>query len=266
MSLDLPSLCAMPDNVVVTAHRGFSGLYPENTLEAFTAAIELGVDILEFDIRGSRDGVPIVLHDRTLDRTANQPGTPDEYDLVEIKTFEASYWSGAHNDGVKLDHPSVPGARVPTFEEVLDTVGGGVGLNIQIYDTSPPILEAVCRLYRDYDLYAHGYLTLSTLAEAALVRAIDPGIELCATERQGTMDVEALRRQAAFGCRYVQPLRRDVTPALCKAAREMGLCANMFYANTDEDNRTYIAMGIQGILTDRPDILIATLRDLGRRA
>jgi glycerophosphoryl diester phosphodiesterase len=265
MTFDLANAYAIPDNVVVTAHRGFSGLYPENTLDAFVAAVDLGVDILEFDIRGTRDAVPIVLHDRTFERTANQPAAPHDYDLAEVKTFEASYWSGAHNDGVKLDAPAVPGARVPTFEEVLEAVGSAVGLNIQVYDTSAPILDEVCRLYRARDLYTRGYLTLSTMEEAERVRAIDPAVELCVTERQGRMDLDVLRRLAAFGCHYVQPLRRDVTPAFCQAAREIGLYANMFFANTEADNRTYIEMGMQGILTDRPDILLATLRALGRR-
>jgi glycerophosphoryl diester phosphodiesterase len=265
MALDLATLYALPDTVVVTAHRGFSGRYPENTLEAFTAAVDIGADILEFDLRGTRDGVPIVLHDATFARTANRPGAPADYDLAEIKAFEASYWRGAHNDGVKLDHPAVPGARVPTFEELLDAVGDEVGLNIQLYDTAPPTLNAVCRLYRAHDLYARGYLTLATLAEVAAVRAIDPDIALCVTERQGRMDIAALRRQAAAGCRYAQPLRRDVTPALCRAARDLGLYANMFYANTDADNRAYIEMGIQGILTDYPDRLIQTLQEMGRR-
>lgn len=265
MSSELRARYEVPGHVVVTAHRGFSGRYPENTMPAFEAAVALGVDILEFDLRGTRDGVPIVLHDPTLARTANQPGTPGDYDLAEIKTFEASYWEGSHEAGVKRSAPARPGTRIPTFEELLCGVGEDVGLNIQVYDTSPATLAEVCRLYRAHDLYRRGYLTVSTFAEASRVRGIDPAIELCVTARQGRMDIEALVRQREFGCHYVQPLRRDVTPAFCEAVRTMGLYANMFFANSDADNRTYTAMGIQGILTDFPDILIETLHAMGRR-
>lgn len=255
----LSDLYRIPDRVVVTAHRGFSGRYPENTMPAFLAAVELGVDILEFDVRGTRDGVPIVLHDATFDRTAGRPGEPSEFLLSEIREFEASFWRGTHDQGERLAKPDVPGTRIPTFEEVLQGVGDDIGLNIQVYDASPPILAEICRLYRAYDLYARGYLAMSTFEEAERVKALDKDIELCVLERQGQMDVESLSQQQAFGCQYVQPFRDDVTPEFCAAAREMGLYANMFYSNTDEDNRKFLGMGIQGILTDRPDILLDTL-------
>jgi hypothetical protein len=67
----------------------------------------------------------------------------------------------------------------------------------------------------------------------------------------------------AFGCRFLQPHRRDVTPQLCRQIREMGSCANLFYSNTDQDNRRFIGYGIQGILTDAPDILVRTIKNLG---
>jgi glycerophosphoryl diester phosphodiesterase len=265
MPFELEALYGVTDYVVVTAHRGFSAQYPENTLPAFAAAVESGADILEFDLRGTADGVPIVLHDATFERTANELGGPGEYTLAQIKRFEASYWRGAHNDGVKLGGPAKPGTRVPTFEEVLSTVTEEVGLNIQVYDTSPAILAEICRLYAEHDLYRRGYLTLSSYEPGRRVREIDPNIEVCVLDRQGQMDVESLERQRAFGCRYIQPRRGDVTPAFCAAAREMGLYANVFYANTRQDTVSYVEMGIQGILTDRPDILISTLASLGRR-
>ena len=70
----LQALYADPDKVVITAHRGFSGQYPENTILAFEKALDLGVDLIEFDLYGSKDNVPVVLHDRTLDRTSNGTG------------------------------------------------------------------------------------------------------------------------------------------------------------------------------------------------
>jgi glycerophosphoryl diester phosphodiesterase len=259
MTFRLDDVYRDPLRVAVTAHRGFSGRFPENTLPAFLAAVALGVDLLEFDLRGTRDGIPIVLHDATFERTANQPGTPADYTLDEIATFEASYWCGSHEAGQKLTQPTMPGTRVPTFNQLLDAAGDGVGLNIQVYDTAPTILAEICRLYRAYDLCGRGYLTLNTYEEGYRVREIDPDIELCILDRQGKMDIAALDRLHAFGCRYIQPLRRDVTPAFCAAARERGLRTNVFFANDDKANRELIAMGAHGILTDHPDILIATL-------
>jgi glycerophosphoryl diester phosphodiesterase len=265
MAFTLDDIYSNPERVVVTAHRGFSGQCPENTLPAFLAAVALGVELIEFDLRGTKDGVPIVLHDATLERTTNQPGGPSDYLLSEIVTFEASYWQGSHENGEKLEAPALPGTRIPTFEAVLQAVSEDLGLNIQVYDAAPPVLAEICRLYRAYDLYPRGYLTMSTYTEARRVREIDPGIELCVLDRQGRMEVAALDRLQAFGCRYVQPLRRDITAAFCTALHERGLRANVFYANTDEVNRELIAMGVRGILTDYPDVLIATRHSVGIR-
>ena len=122
MGIVLKDKYVIPGKIVITAHRGFSGQHPENTIEAFLAAVNLGADILEFDIRGTKDGVPIVLHDTTFARTANRPGSPRDYLLSEIKTFEASYWQGSYESGVKLAEPAVPGAS--TFSRRDDIFGG----------------------------------------------------------------------------------------------------------------------------------------------
>lgn len=263
--VELRELYADPNHVVVTAHRGFSGRYPENTLLAFRKAIDLGVDLIEFDLRGSADGVPVVLHDRTLDRTSDGTGSSNQYTLEELRGFTFSYWQGVRTDGHRLDEPSHPGVTIPTFEQVLDLAKGKVGMNIQLKETSACLLAEICRLYDAYDLYDGGYLSVSTYREATAVREINPRIELCVLERPSRLDVETLRALKAFGCHYVQPRRDDVTPALCQAARELGLHMNMVYSNTDEDSRRYIGYGVRGILTDYPDVLLTTLADLGMR-
>jgi len=264
MRLILKDVYGQPGKVVVTAHRGFSGKYPENTLAAFRAAEALGADILEFDLRGTKDGVPIVLHDRTFERTANQPGKPGDYTLSEIRGFTASYWEGAHDTGVRRAEPTASDVRIPTFEDVLNGVGEGVGLNIQVYDTTPPVLAEIARLYRAHDLYDRAYLTMATYRDGERVRSLDARIALCVNESHGRMNEQALREQQAFGCRYVQPYTNDVSPEFCRRAKALGLCVNLFCSNTDDDNRRYIAMGVPGILTDWPDILQNTLRSLGR--
>ena len=256
MILPLKELYETPSQIVITAHRGFSGRYPENTIPAFLAAIKLGVHIIEFDVRGTKDGTPIILHDKTFERTANQPGKPSDYLLSEIKHFEASFWRGSHCEGEKMTEPGLPGTRIPTFKEVLQQVGCKVGLNIQVYDTSPLILKKICTMYHDYDLYTQGYLTVSDFDVANRVRDLNADIEICVLNRQKDMDVAALHEHKEYGLRYVQPRRKDVTEEFCHGVRELGLHANMFYSNTEEDNLKFLNAGIQGIMTDYPDILI----------
>lgn len=252
-----------PRKVVITAHRGFSGRYPENTLLAFGKAVELGVDMIEFDLRGSKDGVPIVLHDVTLDRTTTGTGRPEDYTLSALKQLNASCWMGAHNEGYRTASGAYPGVTIPTFEEVLKAVPETVGLNIQVYAADEAVLGEICRLYEAYDLYDRGYLAMSGLASSRAIRTEHPRIELCALERQGSMDRAMLEEMREMGLWLIQPLCQDVTPAFCAMAKEMGFCANMFFANTDEDNEKYIQKGMQGILTDYPDRLKKTAARLG---
>jgi len=244
---------------VVTAHRGFSGRFPENTLMAFREAVNIGADIIEFDIRGTKDIVPVVLHDPTLDRTSDAEGPVGDYTLKELKAFNFSFWSGSHNVGEKLSAAAFENIKIPAFEEVLEAFSDKICMNIQLYDTSGPLLSQICALYKEYDLYQTGYLTVGTYPEAEKILYIDRNIPLCVLDHQGNMTPETLRELKSFGCKYIQPFRNDVNEEFCKRVKELSLSANMFFSDTEEDNSKFIAIGIQGILTNFPDILLTQI-------
>lgn len=253
----LEQLYREPERVIVTAHRGFCSRYPENTLLAFEKAAEIGSDLIEFDVRGSRERIPIILHDPTIDRTSNGSGPVGDFSLEQLKKFDF----GRSGD-VAGSPPGPSKIEIPTFKEALEAIPESTGLNIQIKETDSPLLAEVCRLFDLHDLYKRAYLTMSTFEDAEKIRNIDRGIELCILERKQKLDEGLLNKTKKFGCRYLQPHRRDVTPDLCSLIREMEFYANMFYSNTDEDNRRYISWGMQGIMTDAPDILLQTIRTL----
>ncbi len=103
-------------------HRGFPHAAPENTLASFKAAIRAGVDMIEFDVVLSRDGVPVVLHDRTLDRTTNGHGSPRRKKIAELKELDAGAWfSGRFR-----------GERIPTLEEALECLKNRAAVNVEI--------------------------------------------------------------------------------------------------------------------------------------
>lgn len=262
--VDFRSLFENEAAVVVTAHRGWSAKFPENTLLAFNEAVKLGADCLEFDIRATKDLVPIILHDPTLDRTTDGKGSPNDYNLSELKKLNASYSAGAPSDGTgkRLDKPAYAKMEIPTFRELLESVPETVALNIQVYQSEPrAFLETICALYDEFDVYGRGYLTMSTFKEAEAVREINTEIDLCVLERQWDLDKEALRELRDFGCDIIQPGREVVSREFCELAYSMGFVANMFYSNTEEDNEKFLACGIRGVLTDAPDIL---LKQIGR--
>lgn len=98
------------DNVYVAAHRGWSEKYPENTMLAFEKAVQLGVDQIETDVRMTKDGAIVIMHDDKVDRTTNGSGRVDSFTLEELRELDAGSWKGEEFAGLK----------VPTFEEFLD--------------------------------------------------------------------------------------------------------------------------------------------------
>lgn len=110
------------ENIYVAAHRGWSSLYPENTLLAFKKAIAIGVDQIETDVRLTRDGELVCIHDSTVDRTTNGTGKVSDLTLAELKALDAGAWKGE----------SFAGERIPTFIEFMELVSQHPTLTLDI--------------------------------------------------------------------------------------------------------------------------------------
>jgi glycerophosphoryl diester phosphodiesterase len=121
------------------AHRGYSAVAPENTLPAFAAALHGGATIVEFDVRTTADGVPVVIHDRTLERTTTGTGPVWEADFDGVRRLDAGGWFS----------PAYAGVRVPTLAETIDLIApADVELLLEIKAPATPeqvkvILEQV---------------------------------------------------------------------------------------------------------------------------
>ena len=101
-----------PNYIYVAAHRGDSARYPENTMESFRAAVDEGVDQIELDVRMTKDGEAIIIHDDTVDRTSNGSGKVIDLSLAELRELDF---------GSKKD-PQFAGAKAPTFREFMDYI------------------------------------------------------------------------------------------------------------------------------------------------
>lgn len=108
----------------IIAHRGFSGIAPENSISAIKAAIDIGVDFVEIDIHLSKDRVPVVIHDSHVHRTTNalHPHKVHSLSIAELKALDAGAWF----------HPKYTGEKIPTLLEVLELSWNSVGLMIEI--------------------------------------------------------------------------------------------------------------------------------------
>ena len=107
---------------LIIAHRGYRAKYPENTLAAFSAALDISVKMIELDVMLTRDRKIVVIHDATLERTTDGHGQVNRFTLQELKELDAGSWF----------HSRFAGERLPELEEVLDLVRGRAWLNIEI--------------------------------------------------------------------------------------------------------------------------------------
>ncbi|MBC8769700.1 glycerophosphodiester phosphodiesterase family protein [Arenibacter sp. BSSL-BM3] len=107
-----------PEYVLVAAHRATNPNYPENSLAAIAESIRIGVDIVEIDIRKSKDGALVIMHDKTIDRTTNGSGKVDDFSLDELKDFRLKFGS------------EITKEQIPTFEEVLQLTKGKIILDV----------------------------------------------------------------------------------------------------------------------------------------
>nr|WP_273545562.1 glycerophosphodiester phosphodiesterase family protein [Paenibacillus caui] len=127
----------------VVAHRGASGYTPENTMAAFDLAVSMGSDFIEFDVHMSKDGVPVVIHDETLDKTTDGSGYVKDFTLRELKALDAgSSFNAAY-----------AGEKIPSLQEVMDRYSGKVGILIELKKPSlyPGIEEIVADIVQRYE-------------------------------------------------------------------------------------------------------------------
>ncbi len=230
-------------------HRGAGGLAPGNTLAAFQVALDLGIDGVELDVHRCRTGEVVVMHDLTVDATTNGTGPVKALSLAELKVLDA----GVHFD------TRFAGERVPTLAEVFDLVGDRLLVNVELKSFSPRTdgLEAeVIRLVRERGL-----------ARTVLISSFNP-FALWRTRR--------LAPDLTLGLLYAhdlpRPLRRAwlaflsrpealhpdytlVDEALMTRARARGRQVNAWTVNEPAEMRRLIALGVDGIITDRPDVL-----------
>lgn len=244
---------APPPALVRIAHRGASGLFPENTLLAFQRAIEIGTDLLELDVQLSRDGALVVIHDQTLERTTNGAGLVRDHTLAELRALDAGQ-----------------GERIPTLAEVLALAGAaGVRLVIELKGDDEASSSAIAAALVPA-LSAAGWLdrVVVTSFEAGALRqalALAPRLSamLDPVPWDGSLSPRAVVEQAlAAGANIVGSDHRHLTPALVDECRLSGITLWLWTANQPDDIRRVLRLGVPGLMTDRPDVLNEVLHDI----
>lgn len=259
-----PVAGAWPVNL---AHRGASARVPENTMEAFRAAIEDGAGGLETDAHLTCDGSVVLIHDDTVDRTTDGSGAVRALDLAEIQDLDAGY---GLVDGAG-DSYRGRGVRVPTLAEVYGEFPG-VPINIDIKKGVPGIEEAILREIRLAGAERRTLIASFRHGVIERFRRVCEGTVPTAASRfeiEVFMVLHALRLTRLIRPSYKAlqvPVKhrgvRIVTPRFIEAAHNLGVRVDVWTIDDPYEMRRLLDLGVDVVMTNRPATLASVLRDI----
>jgi len=239
----------------IIAHRGDSARRPENTPAAFALALAAGAELVELDVRLSRDGHVVVIHDPTVDRTTDGTGEVATLTLAEIRGLSA---------GVVFDE-RYRDERVPTLEEALALLKGRARVLIEI-KTDASVQDGSVLV----DATA-GIVEVANLTDGVAFISFDPAaLEHCrqrlAAVPRGLLVYravaeEAIRLAAELDCELVLPEKSLADASWVEAAGSRGLQVATWVVDTIEDYEVACRLGLAGVGTNRPSLLIDHQRE-----
>ena len=247
------------DSPQVFAHRGGCDLGPENTIAAFDIGMATGADGLELDVHLSADGIVVVHHDKTLDRTTNASGPIGARTAQELERVDAGYWF-MRGDGYPFRGQ---GIGVPTLGAVLARYRG-IPTIIEIKVYTAEMGQAVAEEIRRADALEYVCVAGYGLASARAARAALPGVAASAAQPEVRLAVyrSILRcpvRRAAYQTYQVPEwaeATRIVTPRFVRHAHAANLKVQVWTVDEEADMRRLLNWGIDGLISNRPDLAV----------
>lgn len=232
---------------LVVAHRGASAYAPENTIRACQLAVEQGADALELDVKLTRDRIPILMHDPSLDRTTNGHGLVSRLTYADIANLDAGEWFG----------PAFSGERIPRLQDVLQRYGDHVLLNLELTNYSTPLdplAGIVIRLVSEVDLADRVLLSSFNLLNMVRIRLVKPEIQLglLLHERQPGW-LRGLSRRM-IPCSFLHLQENLALAELARSEDSPGKPIHVWTTNHEERIRQFMLQPrINGVITDVPD-------------
>jgi len=253
------------------AHRGASGTYPENTLEAFAAGLAAGADRLELDVHGTADGEVVVFHDATLDRTTDGSGPVQTRSLAELRRLDAGYGFLAP-DGT---HPfRGQGVRIPTLAALL-AAQPDAPINVEIKQSDPPIEDAVLAVLDRFGARPRTLLAAEREPLLRRIRAAASGVLTGSCAEEVAEFVDRVQSGRLTGYRLpgaalqVPPSYQGidiVTAASVAAAHALGVEVHVWTINDEAEMEALLELGVDALMTDFPERAMGVLCRRGLRA
>jgi len=246
-----------PSPIQVMAHRGWPVLYPENTLLGFEKALELGAEILEFDVRLTRDKVPVILHDATLERTTDGAGPVGALSAAEVRRLDA----GSRKDA------RFAGQRIPTLDETLDLAARypRVVLNVELKDATEENCARTMEALLERGLLQRCVLTSFDARILHHLKDHWPGVRTQGFPGENMSHFQAGPSGTYSKMDFVGFPASAATPARIAEFRALGIIPGAWCVDTVETLEALPLDELEILTTNNPPWLIQTLREKGRR-
>uniref|UniRef100_A0A7C5AL73 Glycerophosphodiester phosphodiesterase n=1 Tax=Desulfobacca acetoxidans TaxID=60893 RepID=A0A7C5AL73_9BACT len=226
--------------MVIMGHRGAPAYEPENTLRSIRLALDLGVAAVEVDVQLTKDEELAVIHDHTVDRTTNARGRVRDFTMAELHALDAG-----------------KGEPVPSLAEVAETVIPRAHLVVEM--KHPEAIPALLRFYRTRDIFGHSHVISFWHPAVKALKEAEPRLKTGVLLVGCPADPVGLARAAlaeALVLHYAY-----VTAELVKAAHDAGLLVFVWNIDEVETLKPYIGLNLDGIGSNRPDVLIQYLKE-----
>jgi len=221
-------------NVLKISHRGASAYEPENTLRAIKRALGYAVDMVEIDVRETKDGQIMVIHDETLERTTNGRGYVHQMTYSELRRLDAG-----------------KGERIPTLQEVIDLVKGRVGLVVELKGSGTT--DKVARILAENNFADQTLVTSFIHPAVKRIKELNPQLRTGVIFRSAPIKPSQLALDANANALF--PYYKYVTTQMIEDAHGNHLTVNVWTVDTREEIEYYVRMGVDGVVTNRPDLL-----------
>jgi glycerophosphoryl diester phosphodiesterase len=249
------------NDFTVIAHRGASAYYPENTIISFQGAVDMAADMVELDVQMTLDGEVVVFHDEKISRCTNGRGRVADYPLAELKKLDAGGWFDKKFQGEKI----------PTLAEALGVCKSKIAVNIEIKTKavtdaiSGGIEEKCLELVEKTGM--RGHVVFSSFDPRAIrhIKQLDgatPAAVLYEKKHhafQLPSAVIAALHADAFHCS-----KRELNQAWLVNLAGHGIPVNVYTVNDEKSMRRMLALGVDGVFTNKPDVLKRVLDDFRR--
>jgi glycerophosphoryl diester phosphodiesterase len=237
----------------IIAHRGASAYAPENTLAAYQRAVELGAPFIETDLHLTRDARFVAIHDSMLQRTTDGRGAVRDYTLAELRQLDAGMWFDRQFMGV----------QIPTLEEVLGFAAQhDVVFYLEIkYEGAWGMHHALVAALREHQASARTVVISFDPGTLRSVRELDASIMVGLLSEEKDDDGKLVRTAQEAGARQICPRHDLLTRELVDRAHAADLRVATWTVNETAEMRAAIAAGADGVITDRPDRLLAVIED-----